>query len=242
VPNAQLIKEGHPLVAKYKGKSVAEQHSFDVAWALFMSNEYTNLRQSICSTDKALLRFHDMVLNLLSATDIADKELKMLRDARWAKAFAEDSIDITKHEDEHVKVNRKATIVVEHLIQSSDISHTMQHWHIYRTWNEKFFMECTKAYKEGRADKDPVEYWYKGEIGFFDFYIIPLARKLATCGVFGVSSDEYINYAVSNRQEWEERGEAIVKEMAEKAKAESWYTNPVKYAAPYFTMEETVEI
>jgi hypothetical protein len=29
---------------------------------------------------------------------------------------------------------------------------------------------------------------YDGEIGFFDFYIIPLARKLKECGVFGVSS------------------------------------------------------
>ena len=28
------------------------------------------------------------------------------------------------------------------------------------------------------------------EIGFFDFYIIPLAKKLKDCGVFGVSSDE----------------------------------------------------
>lgn len=27
----------------------------------------------------------------------------------------------------------------------------------------------TKAYKEGRADKDPADFWYQGEIGFFDF-------------------------------------------------------------------------
>jgi hypothetical protein len=45
---------------------------------------------------------------------------------------------------------------------------------------------------------DPSENWYQGEIGF-DFYIIPLA-KLKDCGVFGVSSDEYLNYALKNRQ------------------------------------------
>jgi hypothetical protein len=28
--------------------------------------------------------------------------------------------------------------------------------------------------------------WYKGESGVFDFHIIPLARKLKECGVFGV--------------------------------------------------------
>ena len=39
-----------------------------------------------------------------------------------------------------------------------------------------------KAYKEGRGEKDPAEFWYQGEIGFFDYYIIPLAKKLKDCG------------------------------------------------------------
>jgi len=52
----------------------------------------------------------------------------------------------------------------------SDISHTMQHWHIYIKWNERFFHEMYLAYKQGRIDKDPSESWYAGEIGFFDFY------------------------------------------------------------------------
>jgi 3'5'-cyclic nucleotide phosphodiesterase len=55
--------------------------------------------------------------------------------------------------------NRKATIVIEHLIQASDVAHTMQHWHIYRKWNERFFMECYQAWKEGRAEKDPSIGW-----------------------------------------------------------------------------------
>ena len=67
----------------------------------------------------------------------------------------------------------------------------------------------------GRAEKDPSEGWYKGEMGFFDFYIIPLAKKLATCGVFGVSSDEFLNYAIANRKEWEVEGQEIVKEYIE---------------------------
>ena len=46
--------------------------------------------------------------------------------------------------------------------------------------------------------------------GFFDFYIIPLAKKLADCGVFGVSSAEYLRYAEQNRKEWELRGQDLV--------------------------------
>ena len=146
------------------------------------------------------------------ATDIMDKDLKALRNGRWERAFSEKVVDHNEREN----INRKATIVIEHLIQASDVAHTMQHWHVYRKWNERLFFEMYKAYADGRADSDPSENWYKGEIGFFDFYIIPLAKKLKECGVFGVSSAEYLNYAVKNRAEWESRGQELVQEMVEK--------------------------
>lgn len=57
---------------------------------------------------------------------------------------------------------------------------------------------------------------YQGELGFFDCYIIPLAKKLKDCGVFGVASDEYLNYAIQNRREWEVRGKEVVDEMVDK--------------------------
>merc|ERR1712232_1335487 len=76
------------------------------------------------------------------------------------------------------RINRKATIVIEHIIQASDVAHTMQHWHIYVKWNERLYAEMYKAYVEGRSDTDPTKDWYKGEIGFFDYYVIPLAEKL----------------------------------------------------------------
>jgi hypothetical protein len=60
---------------------------------------------------------------------------------------------------------------------------------------------------------DPSSFWYKGELGFFDNYIIPLAKKLQECNVFGGSSDEYLNYAISNRAEWAERGEEALAEF-----------------------------
>jgi hypothetical protein len=62
----------------------------------------------------------------------------------------------------------------------------------YIKWNPRFFQENLDAYNQGHAATHPAEGWYKGEIGFFDFYIIPLAKKLKDCGVFGVSSGEYV--------------------------------------------------
>lgn len=193
--------------------------SLDLAFDLLGRDEFTDLRRTIASTKNEMLKFRQLVINIVMATDICDKQLKELRNSRWNRAFSKASI--FANEDPYQARNRKATIVLEHLIQASDIAHTMQHWHIYRKWNERFFMECYAAYRMGRADSDPSIGWYKGEIGFFDFYIIPLARKLKECGVFGVSSDEYLDYAERNRQEWVERGEEVVSEMIERAR-ELW--------------------
>jgi hypothetical protein len=50
--------------------------------------------------------------------------------------------------------------------------------------------------------------------------------KLKDCGIFGVSSQEYLSYAIRNRQEWEVKGEGLVAIMAEKAKT-LWTSNAV---------------
>lgn len=51
------------------------------------------------------------------------------------------------------------------VIQASDISHTMQHWHVYRKWNANLFEELYVAYLGGRMEKNPADFWYKGEFG-----------------------------------------------------------------------------
>jgi hypothetical protein len=218
VPNTVLVNENNPLALKYRGRSVAEQNSVDIAWSLMMEERFDHLRNAICPTDVELARFRQLVVNSVMATDIMDKDLKQLRNQRWDKAFSATS---SQEESKRDQVNRKATIVIEHLIQASDVSHTMQHWDVYRKWNERLFEEMYLAFKAGRMDKDPAEFWYKGEIGFFDFYIIPLAKKLSECGLFGVSSDEYLTYALRNREEWEKRGEEVVVGYLEKRKSKS---------------------
>jgi hypothetical protein len=209
VPNFLLIKEEEGMATTYNGKSVAEQNSVDIAWATLMLPDYEELRACIFGDISELRRFRQLLVNSVIATDIFDKELGVLRKSRWQKAFHDESINDGSRTD----INRKATIVIEHLIQASDVAHTMQHWHVYQKWNERLFKEMYEAYLSGRSDKDPSIGWYQGEIGFFDHYIIPLAKKLKECGVFGVSSDEYLNYAMANRREWEAKGESAVEIM-----------------------------
>jgi hypothetical protein len=212
VPNAQLVTENTPVSQVYQCKSVAEQNSVDIGLDLLDQTMFDNLRAAICPTEHDLQRFRQIVVNIVLATDIMDKDLKVLRNTRWERAFG----TVSSSSDQE-NMNRKATIVMEHMIQASDVAHTMQHWHVYRKWNERLFYECYAAWKAGRASQNPAENWYKGELGFFDFYIIPLAKKLKECGSFGVSSDEYLNYAQKNREEWEECGQEIVAAMIETA-------------------------
>lgn len=225
VPNVQLLKENRSLSSRYQYRSVAEQNSLCLSWDLLMGDpeRFGNLHRALFGTPDDLDRFRALVVNCVMATDIVDKDLKALRNARWDKAFATPTAGCTSSGQLRLSdskctmaINRKATIVIEHLIQASDVSHTMQHWHVYRKWNERLFEENYLAYRNGRAETNPALNWAKGEIGFFDFYIIPLAKKLKECGVFGISSDEYLTYALSNRKEWELRGQEIVTTMVEK--------------------------
>jgi hypothetical protein len=222
VPNPRLIEEAPELAARYKNRSVAEQNSFDLAWNLLMEVQFDELRAAIAGNSMELARFRQLVINSVMATDLGDKELKALRNARWDKAFQlkEDEISLVP-DVVHDAVNRKATIVIEHLIQAADVSHTMQHWEIYREWNENLFKEMYEAYRTGRAEKNPADFWYDGEIGFFDYYVIPLSKKLSECGVFGVSSDENLNYAMRNRESWVLHGREVVADMVRKVEAEN---------------------
>lgn len=252
VSNHIMAKEDQELAERYQNKSVAEQNSVDIAWNALMSDEYEAFRSCIFCDKIELYRFRQLLVNSVIATDIFDKEQSALRKNRWAKAFAEDGCSIDSNDSYHTDINRKATIVIEHLIQASDVAHTMQvrltfaylsravggpnvvemieldtnfllclllfsqHWHIYQKWNERLFHEMYEAYTHGRTETDPSIGWYKGELWFFDNYVIPLARKLSYCGVFGVSSDEYLNYAKTNRNEWAISGEAIVEKFKDK--------------------------
>ena len=132
-----------------------------------MEPRYDELRACIYTNEEELERFRQTLVCLVLATDIMDKDLGKQRKDRWNVAFSTNTCQPGKEQED---VNRKATIVLEHLIQASDVSHTMQHWHVYKQWNQSLFNEMYLAYKEGRADKDPSVSWYEGEIGFFDFY------------------------------------------------------------------------
>jgi hypothetical protein len=210
--NKELIGMKATIASVYEGKSVAEQNSVNVAWTVLEDTCFDELRAYIYASDSEKKRFRQLIVNAVMATDIADKELQLLRKNRWDVAFRENGkLSTTK-----LDIDRKATIVFEYIIQASDVSHCMQHWLTYQKFNSRLFEEQYLAWIQGMAgENDPSIGWYNGEIWFFDNYIIPLAEKLAECGVFGVSYHEFLNYAQANRMEWEQKGHQLVAEMME---------------------------
>ena len=121
--------------------SIAEQNSVDLAWDLLMDPMYSNLQKAIYQNEAELKRFRQLVVNMILATDIFDKDMKAIREQRWDKAFH--AYDDQQNNDNrggpqgtatHKKqssslsvaasglnevINLKATVVIEHLIQSS---------------------------------------------------------------------------------------------------------------------------
>jgi hypothetical protein len=123
--------------------------------------------------------------------------------------IAFDSTTESEH-DVSSLLNRRASVALQLIIQASDVAYTMQHWHMYTKWNEKLFVERYLAYKSGSSSVDPSLRWYEGELSFLDNYVIPLAKRLRECKIYGASSEEYDGFAIENRREWERKGRDIV--------------------------------
>lgn len=125
VPNFVLAQEDEAMKTRYKGRSLAEQNSVELAWEALMGPAFVDLRACIYTNKDELCRFRELIVNTVMATDIFDPELAKNRRERWQRAFEQGAPESHRTLDD---VSRKATIVFEHLIQASDVAHTMQHW------------------------------------------------------------------------------------------------------------------
>lgn len=121
VSNAQRGVEEPEMAQMYMDKSIAEQNSIDLAWAELSRSKYENLRKCMCATANELLRFRQLTVNLVMATDIFEKDMKALRSRRWDKAFHRDAASrdrqitpLSMEEDR----NMRATIVIEHIVRA----------------------------------------------------------------------------------------------------------------------------
>ena len=102
----QLAKEEAVMAAVYRNQSIAEQNSVDLAWNVFMEDGYKELRAALFVDRSELMRFRQVFVQVVLATDIFDKELNNLRKERWNLAFGNNG---------DVRNDLRATIVIEHV-------------------------------------------------------------------------------------------------------------------------------
>jgi hypothetical protein len=123
VPNDIFQKERPELARKYNGQSIAEKISLDHIWSVLMQDKFSELRKAIYANEAEFLRFRQLLVNSIMATDIQDTDLRALNFKRWENAFLEGS-----NLSERAIFNHRAAVVVQHVLQASDVAHTMQHW------------------------------------------------------------------------------------------------------------------
>jgi len=133
IPNFCLAREDPELNERYHGKALAEQHSFELGWDLFMKPEFDSLRGLVYINKEELVRFRQLVIKSIISTEIFDPDLTAARLERWSEANNKGE---AAKVDENTARNRKATVALEHLIQTSDVAHTMQSWNVYLKWNQ----------------------------------------------------------------------------------------------------------
>jgi 3'5'-cyclic nucleotide phosphodiesterase len=209
VSNDQIEKETPELGKAYNHRAIAEQHSIALMWELLMAPCFSNLQQALFPTREEFLFFRRVMVNAVMATDFTDAKLAMVRTERWRQIFspAAGNSDLVTHE--------RATLIMECMAQTASVAYCLQHWPVYKKWSTLLFEEQYHAFLTYRSDRNPAETWFNDQIVLFDAVIVPLAKRMAHCGIFDATAGEYLQCAQRNRDELFRIGHQLVAEMVE---------------------------
>lgn len=115
--------------------------------------------------------------------------------------------------DQDTRTALQQSVLIETMLNVADVAHAMQSWDLFLFWNRRLYEELYVAYKIGRSEIDPSVDWFQNQLGFYKLYIIPLAKKMQTCGVFGRLGCVWTTNAIAIRDQWSREGDQITKDM-----------------------------
>lgn len=130
-----------------------------------------------------------------SATDITDEDFAASQQLRWNKLLFWKTI--------MTKMAIPPQWVVRQPLQLCTWFRHPQ-WPIqsnigmYTVSGTNFFYGMHCSIQEWTSRKRSSSWLVRKGVGFFDKHIIPLAEKIEDCGVFGISSNECLQYAQEN--------------------------------------------
>mmetsp|Transcript_40481 Transcript_40481/g.84241 ORF Transcript_40481/g.84241 Transcript_40481/m.84241 type:complete len:130 (+) Transcript_40481:1424-1813(+) len=87
----------------------------------------------------------------------------------------------------------------------------------FKSGTNFFFKKHSRLLGTIGATMIPASFGMMPKLAFFDYMVIPLTKKLKESGVFGNSSDEYLEYALKNRREWILKGKEVIESMSKSA-------------------------
>jgi hypothetical protein len=151
INNAALCKENPQLAAICVGCSIAEQNAVEIGWELLMDPSYADLQHYMFGAIKSeILRFRQVVVNMVMATDIFNVRMRENRNKRWHKAFHYSTEDISNSnhktyrstaDNKQKKKSFKIAVVMENIMQAVDMAHMVQGWKVCKKWNIQSFHE-----------------------------------------------------------------------------------------------------
>jgi atrial natriuretic peptide receptor A len=201
--NKTLKDIQHPLSIKYNEEvPIAERESISIALEILFRPEFDTLRSAILPDVLDKIKFTKTIFQGILVTDIATPGRVKLGVERFEVAqneqgqyesrlcplapFLDDVFDGVGLDKEVQKEYPGEFIIThcglqkcvrnEHLMLLSDISHLLQGWENFVKWNFRLYKELMECFKYGQCD-DPRSGWYQGQIGFFEHYILPLAKR-----------------------------------------------------------------
>ena len=118
--------------------------------------------------------------------------------------------DIRSHPTELVidQQGLEYCVTVEHLMQLCDVSHLMQGWENFLKFNFRLYKELMDCHRNGTLS-NPSPNWAIGQIGFFNNYVIPLAKRVEKICGSDVASLQFSTNATLNVTRWEREGDLI---------------------------------
>lgn len=185
-----------------------EQNSLHMAWALLIQSNFSVLRQAIWGGEETeLRRFQYLWVRMVLATEVERHDMVLRRQPSKIK---KDSVSQRHLSAPRLPPAQGAMKLLEYVMQASDISHRMQHWHTYRKWTELLWHESASRGRE--------KLFYDQELQYMNEYVLPLTEQLrdAWDTVRGRqhSMEDIHRAAMKLRDEWKERGQSIVAELS----------------------------
>eukprot|EP00536_Pseudo-nitzschia_multiseries_P006929 jgi/Psemu1/255775/estExt_Genewise1Plus.C_1540020 len=237
IPNRQLAMEDEDLAIKYNDQSIAENESLFIGFSELLRPKYDALRGVLFPEREDYRRFRRACINLVLTTDIASPERTQLGTSKWKEAFG-DPYETTYAGDKRLSASGeedpaprtrtarvpppekidelREAVIMETILKSADVGHNLQGFEQMARWSDCLYMELRKAFVDHRGE-DPVDGWFHNQIGFLDFYLLPLARKLDDTGAFGdTRGGVFAAIVASNRKRWIEEGMGVTTNIVER--------------------------